>query len=55
MSLSANGTLGPTGLPWAVLAIALSIRFGMSVLHSVVGFAFGLLSRPAFLLLFPPN
>src|SRR5262245_13788986 len=55
MSLSANGVLSPTGLQWAVLAIALAITFGMSVLHSVVGFAFELLSTPAFLLLFPPK
>jgi hypothetical protein len=47
--------MSPAGLPWAVLAIALAITFGMSVLHSVVGFAFGLLSTPAFLLLFPPK
>ena len=47
--------MSPAGLPWSVLAIALAITFGMSVLHSVVGFAFGLLSTPAFLLLFPPK
>ena len=53
--LSTPWIVSPAGLPWSVLAIALAITFGMSVLHSVVGFAFGLLSTPAFLLLFPPK
>ena len=44
-----------TGLPWAVLAAALVIAFAMSALHSVAGFAFGLLSTPALLFLFPPK
>jgi uncharacterized membrane protein YfcA len=53
VSASALVTVG--GLSWLVLAAALLITFGMSVLHSVVGFAFGLLSTPVFLLLFPPK
>lgn len=53
MSAPALVTFG--GLPWLVLAAALAVTFGMSVLHSVMGFAFGLLSTPVFLLLFPPR
>jgi uncharacterized membrane protein YfcA len=45
----------PGTLPWSVLAVALLITLAVSVLHSVVGFAFGLLSTPLFLLLFPPK
>jgi uncharacterized membrane protein YfcA len=47
--------LSVASVPWSVLVVALLITFSMSVLHSVVGFAFGLLSTPVFLLLFPPK
>jgi len=44
-----------TGISWVILGTALLITFTMSVLHSIVGFAFALLSTPAFFLLFPPK
>jgi uncharacterized protein len=43
------------GLSWTIVGATLLITFATSAVHSAVGFAFGLLSTPAFLLLFRPK
>ncbi len=43
------------GVSWLALGCAVLVVLGVSAVHAVVGFAFGLLSTPVLLFLFPPK
>lgn len=49
------GYMDLVGLSLPTLVTAIAVAIAMSALHSIVGFAFGLLATPVFLLLFPPK